>query len=140
MMRLDSLTTIEFQEWIAKGPVIFLPIGATEAHGPHLPLSTDSLQPEFIADAIAENVDGLVAPPIRYALHSSTKNIPGTISLTFGTTMRLVQDVLTSLYENGGRKFVVLAGHAGSSHMMALRLACTKIVTAHRDSPSDAAY
>jgi creatinine amidohydrolase len=40
-MRLDSLSSTEFAERMRKRPVIFLPIGATEAHSSHLPLSTD---------------------------------------------------------------------------------------------------
>jgi creatinine amidohydrolase len=131
-MRLDSLSSTEFAERMRKRPVIFLPIGATEAHSSHLPLSTDSLQPEHIADAVAQRVNGLVAPPLRYAFHSSTKNMPGTIGLGFDTTIHVVRDILDSLIANGADKLVVISGHAGSSHMNALRQACAEIVQEHR--------
>lgn len=130
-MRLDSLSSTEFAERMRKRPVIFLPIGATEAHSSHLPLSTDSLQPEHIADAVAQRVNGLVAPPLRYAFHSSTKNMPGTISLGFDTTIHVIRDILDSLIANGADKLVVISGHAGSSHMNALRQACAEIVQEH---------
>ena len=107
---------------------MILPIGGTEAHGPHLPLSTDSLQPEAIADMVAERLDGLVAPPLCYAFHSSTRNMPGTISLSFESTVSVVRDILGSLMMNGITKIVVISGHAGSSHMAALRTACADSV------------
>jgi len=111
-----------------KKPVIILPVGATEAHGPHLPLDTDSLQPESIADALAERIKGLVAPPIRYGQHSSTRNMPGTLSIRFETLRDLIYDVLSSLVRNGADKIIVLSGHAGSVHMAALKLACERVV------------
>ncbi len=109
-------------------PIVFLPIGGTEAHSSHLPLCTDSVQPEFVADAVAERVNGLVAPPLRYAFHSSTRNMPGTLTLGFETTIRVVYDILMSLISNGADKLVVISGHAGSSHMNALRQACVEVV------------
>jgi creatinine amidohydrolase len=130
-MRLDELTSTEFVKVMKKKPIVFLPIGGTEAHSSHLPLCTDSLQPEFIADAVAEKVEGLVAPPLRYAFHSSTKNMPGTIGLGFDTTIRVVRDILDSLVANGADKLVVISGHAGSSHMNALRQACVDVVDTH---------
>ena len=44
-MRLDSLSSVEFKATMRKKPIVFLPIGGTEAHGYHLPLCTDSVQP-----------------------------------------------------------------------------------------------
>jgi len=130
-MRLDDLTSTEFQAAMAKRPIVFLPIGGTEAHSSHLPLCTDSLQPEHVADAVAERVGGLVAPPLRYAFHSSTRNMPGTIGLGFETTISVVRDILRSLIANGADKLVVISGHAGSSHMNALRQACVEVVEEH---------
>ncbi|MDD1768223.1 MAG: creatininase family protein [Methanomassiliicoccales archaeon] len=109
-------------------PIIILPVGATEAHGAHLPLATDSLQPEAIADMLAERIGGLVAPPIRYGQHSSTRNMPGTLSIEFDTLRDIIYDILHSLVRNGADKLVVLSGHAGAAHMAALKLACERIV------------
>lgn len=127
LMRLDSLSSVQFKEVMTKKPVILLPIGATEAHGGHLPLCTDSVQPEYVADKVAEQICGLVAPPIRYAHHSSTKNMPGTISISFLTTMHIAIDVLNSLIDNGADKIVIVSGHAGSSHLNALRQGCAEV-------------
>jgi len=118
-VRLDSLSSTEFKRIMEGRPIVFLPIGGTEAHSSHLPLCTDSVQPEFVADAVAERLNGLVAPPLRYTFHSSTRNMPGTLTLGFETTIRVVYDILMSLISNGADKLVVISGHAGSSHMNA---------------------
>lgn len=127
-MRLDALSSTEFKKVMERRPIVFLPIGGTEAHSSHLPLCTDSVQPEYVADAVAERVHGLVAPPLRYAFHSSTRNMPGTITLGFETTIHVVRDILSSLIANGADKLVVISGHAGSSHLNALRQACVEVV------------
>lgn len=132
-MRLDELSSIEFRKRMDARPVVILPIGGTEAHGGHLPLCTDSAQPERVADDVAERIGGLVAPPLRYAFHSSTRNMAGTLTLGFETTRMIVQDILEALVRNGADKLVVLCGHAGSSHLVAVKQACAAIVSAHMD-------
>jgi creatinine amidohydrolase len=57
--------------------------------------------------------------------------MPGTIGLGFETTIQVVRDILSSLVGNGADKLVVISGHAGSSHMNALRQACVEVVEEH---------
>jgi len=70
---LDELTMPEAEEAARKGKVIILPIGSVEEHGRHLPLCTDSLQPENIAVEVARKAGCLVAPAIRYGLCTTTR-------------------------------------------------------------------
>lgn len=127
-MFLDELTMSEFKEKVNESTVIILPIGAVEEHGPHLPLCTDSLQPEYIAQKVAEITGALVAPPIRYGFCSSTRNFPGTITISFDTLRSLLYDLLSEFIRNGIKNMVVLSGHAGRVHMAALRLAAERVV------------
>lgn len=127
-MYLDELTMPEFEERIKENPVVILPLGAVEEHGPHLPLCTDSIQPEYVAEKVAERTGALIAPPIRYGFCSSTKNFPGTITISFDTLRYLIYDILSEFVRNGIRNIVVLSGHAGRVHMAALRLAAQKAV------------
>ncbi|MDD1743684.1 MAG: creatininase family protein [Methanomassiliicoccales archaeon] len=120
-MRIEELTTKEFARLVKKDPIVFLPIGATEAHGMHLPLGTDSYQPQWLCDALAQKLGGLVAPLLPYGQHSSTRNMPGTIALRSETLRALVTDVIDSLVRQGVRKLVIISGHAGSVHMAAVR-------------------
>ncbi len=130
-MRIEDITRDEFSAAMDRDPVVILPLGATEAHGPHLPLGTDSLQPEWVADRLAERIDALVAPPVRYGMHSSTRNMPGTIDLSFETLYHLISDILESLVRNGAKRFLVLSGHAGGSHMTAIKEACRRTAMAY---------
>jgi creatinine amidohydrolase len=127
-MNLDDLTMEEFKEKVDENTVVILPIGAVEEHGPHLPLSTDSIQPEFIAQKVAGQVGALIAPPIRYGYCSSTRNFPGTISISFDTLRSLIFDILSELARNGIKNIVVLSGHAGRVHMAALKVAADAVV------------
>ena len=126
-MYLDELTMPEFQEKVKQNPVVILPLGAEE-HGPHLPLCTDSIQPEYVAQKVAEKTGALIAPSVRYGFCSSTKNFPGTVTISFDTLRALIYDILAEFVRNGLKNIVVLSGHAGRVHMAALRLAAQKVV------------
>ncbi len=130
-MRIEDMTRDEFSAAIDRDPVIIIPLGATEAHGPHLPLGTDSIQPEWVADRLAQRIGGLVAPPIRYGMHSSTRNMPGTIDISFDTLHHLILDILESLVRNGVKRFLLLSGHAGGSHMAAIKEACRRVAMSY---------
>jgi creatinine amidohydrolase len=127
-VRIEEMTSAEFAEAMERDPVVILPIGATEAHGPHLPLGTDSFQPEAMADMVAQRVNGLVAPAIKYGQHSSTRNLPGTIGITSSTLRSIIIDVLESMHRNGIRKILIISGHAGSVHMAMIKDACEDVV------------
>lgn len=130
-MYLDELTMTEFKSTVNEKLVVILPIGAVEEHGSHLPLCTDSIQPEFIAEKVAKKTDSLIAPPIRYGVCMSTRNFPGTLSINFDTLRALIYDILSELVRNGIKNILVLSGHAGRLHMSALRLSAHKIVEEH---------
>ncbi len=117
----------EFKENVNDDTVVILPIGAIEEHGAHLPLCTDSIQPEFVAQKVAEKTAALIAPPIRYGLCSSTRNFPGTITISFDTLRSLIYDILSEFVRNKIKNIVVLSGHAGRVHMAAIKLAAEKV-------------
>lgn len=119
---LEELTSREFKELAKKKPLVVVPMGSVEEHGDHLPLCTDSFQAEEVARRVALTFGGIICPPIRYGECHSTRNFPGTISVSFDTLRMLVTDLLSELDRNGIDKVLVLTGHAGSSHMMAVRL------------------
>ncbi len=129
-MYLDDLTTFEFGERLSsnRDTVVILPIGVVEEHGAHLPLSTDSLQSEYIAEALATELDALLMPPIRYGICNSTRNFPGTISLSFNTFRALIQEILEELCRHNVSNIVILSGHAGRIHMAALRVAADRVL------------
>jgi creatinine amidohydrolase len=130
-MQIFEMSSMEFAEAVRSNPVVIVPFGACEAHGPHLPLGTDSIQPEAIADVVADLVGGLVAPPVRYGQHSSTRKMPGTIGIRMETLKAIAVDIMESLIANGVKRMVIISGHAGSIHISALKSACEEILEKH---------
>ena len=131
---LDELSTQEISKAVKEGRVVIFPIGSVEEHGDHLPLCTDSIQPEYIALEAAKRTGCLVAPPFRYGICNATRNFPGTITIQFDTLYKLIYDVLSELGRNGFKRIIILSGHAGNSHMVALRLAAQEIVSKCQES------
>jgi creatinine amidohydrolase/Fe(II)-dependent formamide hydrolase-like protein len=80
---LSELTYEEAGILLRRGAVALLPTGATEAHGPHLPLSTDVIiSAEGARRAArmleAEGKTALVLPPIAYAVTEFAADFTGT--------------------------------------------------------------
>jgi len=125
---LEELSTIEAAEAAKNGTVIIFPLGSMEEHGEHLPLGTDCIQPEYVAVEVAKKTGCLIAPPFRYGICNATRNFPGTLTIKFDTLYRVATDILSELVRSGFYRIIVMSGHAGSSHMVALRLAAQEIV------------
>lgn len=123
-MYFDELTLEEFKDQRRKADgMVIWPLGIIEEHGPHLPLATDSIQGEWVCQQLVERMGALLAPPLRYGLCQSTKNFPGSISISFDLLRALTIEVLNEFLRQGLDRILVLSGHAGSAHMQALRLA-----------------
>jgi creatinine amidohydrolase len=124
----DELSSKEASEVAKEGTVVIWPLGSVEAHSDHLPLCTDSIQAEYVAVEVAKKTGCVVAPPFRYGICNATRNFPGTLTIQFDTLYRLAHDVLGELVRSGFYRIIVVSGHAGNSHMVALRLAAQDIV------------
>ncbi|MGQ9588065.1 MAG: creatininase family protein [Thermoplasmata archaeon] len=122
------MTSDEFARRARKRPLVIVPFGSTEGHGSHLPLCTDAFQAEEVARRVALEFDALVCPPVRYGECLSTRNFPGTLSLSFDTIRGLAYEVVSELARNGIDKVLLLSGHAGRSHMTALRQGALKAI------------
>lgn len=83
---MEDMTWEEVRDAAAAELPVVLPVGSTEQHGPHLPLSTDCIIPVGIALRASADLPLIVAPPIRYgaksrALSGGGETFPGTVSL-----------------------------------------------------------
>lgn len=118
LLDLDSRT---LESRLKENPLVVLPVGALEAHGPHLPLGADQIQAEATAEALAERLDALIAPTLPYGNCSGTRPFPGTVSLSLEALSGLARELLQELARTGARRVLVLSGHAAQGHMAALR-------------------
>ncbi len=115
------MTMGEFEEGLNLCRTVLIPFGSVEEHAYHLPLSTDTIQAYEVAKEASKQVPLFVAPPVHYGCCRSTSCHPGTVSITTATLKGLSKDIVRSLYYHGLRNFIILTGHAGGSHRMALQ-------------------
>ncbi|MPQ44752.1 creatininase [Clostridium tarantellae] len=112
---MENITWMEFNKR-KEDSVVILPIGSTEQHGPHLPLSVDTVIANGFSTRLAEKINGLVAPALSYGYKSQPLSgggplFPGTIDLNGETVIKLVSDILTELIKDGVKKILVLNAH-----------------------------
>ena len=126
--RLASLTTVEATEALRPGVVLFLPVGSTEAHGPHLPLETDVLLAEETArragrELSRRGIPAFLLPAVAYSQADWAAPFPGTVSVSAPVLETLVADVARSLAPAGGPVLCVVNGHLEPDHIRSLRRA-----------------
>jgi creatinine amidohydrolase len=120
---LEELTRDEARA-AASDALLVLPVGATEQHGPHLPIGVDTYAVTHIARAAAAEIAGqlpvLVAPTLPFG--SSHHHLPfgGTLSLGTETYYRVLADLGESLIACGFRRIFILNGHGGNSELIQL--------------------
>ncbi len=127
-MLVSQMTMTEFDEMLEKTRTAVVPLGSTEEHGKHLPLDTDTMQVFHTAMMASQHIPFFVCPPLHYGYCRSTRDHPGTISISPGTVRSLVKDLGHSLYSQGIRGIVFLSGHAGKGHMAAIEEAAQELV------------
>jgi creatinine amidohydrolase len=130
---IEEMTMAEFEAGLARSRTVLLPFGSVEEHGPHLPLSTDTLEAYAVCKKAALQAPLFVAPPIHYGNCRSTACHPGTVSISTGTLKSLFKDIVTSLRSHGLRNFVALSGHAGGAHGMSLQDAGEELIARFDD-------
>lgn len=110
------MTWPELAHRLAEQPLILIPVGATEQHGPHLPLGVDAYLSTGIAKIVASKVGGLVCPGIAYGARSMPRSgggpfFPGTINLDGITLIQLIRDIAREWHRHGVRKLCFFDGH-----------------------------
>jgi creatinine amidohydrolase len=128
MYILENITMTEFKKYLRQTKTIIFPFGTIEEHGSHLPLNTDSLIIREVLKSVAKRKKFFLAPLTYYGVCTTTKDHPGTISITAGTLRRLSADLVTESYKKGLRNFLLISGHGGSLHMSALKETAEELV------------
>jgi creatinine amidohydrolase len=97
-----------------------LPLGSFEQHGPYLPLGTDTILVEKIADGLGRKLKGkvVVFPSLFYSCSSEHKDFCGTIFVEEKVFYQYLSQVLSSIANSGLKKIIVLNGHGGNKKML----------------------
>ncbi|MNF43188.1 Creatinine amidohydrolase [compost metagenome] len=115
-VRMDNISWVDYERRVKAGAVVFLPCGATEQHGPHLPLGTDALLASAISEDVAREIDGIVAPTLSYGYKSQPKcgggqHFCGTTSVDGATLTAMVRDAIREFHRHGVKRLVLVIGH-----------------------------
>ncbi|GBD32514.1 MAG: creatinine amidohydrolase [Gemmatimonadales bacterium] len=114
-----------------RGAVAVLPVGAIEAHGPHLPLGTDVVIARAMARSGGEKLarDGytiFLLPPLAFTAAGFARNFPGTIALGPETVSATVVQVGASLKRHGVEVLALANAHFDPGHLAALHEAARR--------------
>ena len=117
-VRLQDLTAPEFAAALPACPVILLPLGSQEDHGPHQPMGDF-----YLADVLAERIARraweagtpcFVAPVLPFGVADYFGSSPGGLALAPETFRRVLTDLLGGLLRQGMRRVVILNAHGGN--------------------------
>jgi len=113
-MQFQYDNSFDIKEKIDNSKIAILPVGAVEAHGPHLPLGTDNLLAERLSEKLAGRVNGYVLPTLPFGQVWSLHNFPGSINISNDSLIRFLVDIGESLYHQGFTTFAMVNGHLGN--------------------------
>lgn len=120
-MLLGLMRWKDVERYLRRRRSIIVPLGSVEEHGHHLPLLTDLLIAQRVAEELGRRTRTLVAPPIVYGVCRSTSVYPGTVSVSGPALKSYLRSVIRDLIRNGFKRIFLLSGHAGRGHLKVIR-------------------
>lgn len=120
-LRLDRLPWPQVAERLRGDPRLLLPVGTLLQHGPHLPLSTDSVIATRLAEELAWRQGVLLAPTLTYGVSSRREaGYAGTASLEQKTLRRVLNDLIGAWEQQGVQEIYLLTAHGYGPHISAI--------------------
>jgi creatinine amidohydrolase len=117
--RYEDLTGPEIAGEISPSSILVLPIGAIEQHGPHLPLSVDTViaheTATAVVDACGDQLDVWQLPTLSISKSNEHAWSPGTLWLSPETMLAVLRDIARSIASTGAERLVLLNGHGGNT-------------------------
>ena len=121
---LAQLTWEEVRDLDRARTIVVLPVGAMEAHGPHLPLATDVVIAAAMARAgagrLAARHPVLILPGLAYTAAGFAAKFHGTLSISGSTVTALIIDLARTLSDQGFRLLAIANAHLDPEHLTAL--------------------
>ena len=115
-----ELSQPEIAAQLKRNPLVILPAGSVEQHGPHLPTGTDIFAANVIAEAVAERMDGIVLPGGPLGVTPMHMAYEGTITLSHETYIRVVKETCISTAKHGAKRLLILNWHEGNIPALAI--------------------
>ncbi len=132
MQPLAAMTWEEARGAAGPGAVAILPVGAIEAHGPHLPLETDVIIARAMARSgaarlAARGLKAVILPPLTYTAAAFAQGFAGTLSLRPETVTATVLDIAVNLARHGFGVLAIANAHLDPAHLASLDAAVSAI-------------
>ena len=132
MQPLAAMTWEEARDVAGPGSVAILPVGAIEAHGPHLPLETDVIIAQAMARVGADRLAArglrvLPLPPLAYTSAGFARGFAGTLSLRPETVIATVVDIAGSLTRHGYSALAIANAHLDPDHLASIEAAVNQV-------------
>ena len=107
------LTSDEIDQLDRRLPVI-VPLGLTEAHGPHLAVSVDTDSALYFSKRVAQETGAILAPVVHYGFADEMAEYPGTLGISAATYMQVITDICMALCQKGFMKVIFITGHGAN--------------------------
>jgi creatinine amidohydrolase len=120
---MAAMTWPEVELAAGRGAVALWSVGATEQHGPHLPIGVDTMIPFELSLRIADRLDVAIVPPQPFGsrsrpLSGGGQDFPGTTSLRAETLIAVVADVVGELARSGFQRIAVVNWHGENVNLL----------------------
>ncbi|RTE54096.1 creatininase family protein [Arenibacter aquaticus] len=120
-LQFERLNPLEIDQVLQQNSLVYIPLGAFEWHGLHLPVGLDSLTSHGICLRAADKTGGLVMPPFYYGMSGSIWHHPHTILIEDEEIfLKILKTTLTRLETIGIKKVVIFTGHFSLKQLEAL--------------------
>ena len=125
--RIKDMRPDEVAEVLARDPRLIIPVGTCQQHGRHLPLGSDTLIAEYLADDLSAEFQLLRAPTLEFGVNvDSERGFAGNASLRKKTLHRMLNDLLDTWESTGVKEFILLTAHEHDPHQEALATVVTR--------------
>jgi creatinine amidohydrolase len=125
--RLKEMRPQDVALLIAREPRLIVPVGSCDQHGPHLPLSCDTIIVERLASDLSAECGVLLAPTVEYGVNVETeRGFAGNASMRKKTLHRMLNDLVDTWEATGVREFILLTAHEHDPHLEAMSTVITK--------------
>lgn len=109
------MTTAQAEEALKNDPIIVIPVGSTEQHGPQCALGTDYMIPQHLASRVSGMENVIVTPTVPFGVCPYHMSFAGTIDIGYEGLFMLMNGITKSLMPHGARRFLVINGHGGNN-------------------------
>ncbi|HEX9371293.1 MAG TPA: creatininase family protein [Roseiflexaceae bacterium] len=123
-LRPDQLEAI-----VAASPVAYVPWGALEWHGPHLPLGLEGITAEALAERVVRRTGGVLLPTTWWPITALPHRF--SLSIRSDVIQALWDGIFAELVRAGFRLVVLLSGHYAQAHELVLMDAAEHAIAAH---------